>query len=193
MAVIELVVAVLFRVATGAWPAFGHEAWYVILAAMVFSTVIGGQAGEEIGWRGYALPRMAARWGLGRSSLLLGGVWAAWHLPLFFMPGRDVQGQSFPLYVVQVTALSVAIAWLFGHTRGSLLLAMLMHSAVNQTSGIVYSADPGATHPFAVSSSPVAWLTAGMLWIGAVVFLLRMPEPPALPVPERDAGVLERP
>ena len=56
MAAIKLTVALVHRVATGAWPRFGDEPWYLMLAATVFSTVIGGQAGEEIGWRGYALP-----------------------------------------------------------------------------------------------------------------------------------------
>ncbi len=174
MAAIKLGVALLHRVATGAWPRFGPEAWYVILVAIVFSTPV--QAGEEIGWRGYALPRLAARLGLARASLLLGVIWAAWHLPLFFVPGVDKYGQSFPVYLLQVPALSVAIAWLYGHTNGSLLLVMLMHSAVNQTLGIVPSAVPGATNPFALSTSLVAWLTAALLWICAGYFLVRMPK-----------------
>ncbi len=176
MAAIKLAVALVHRVATGAWPRFGQESWFVIMAATVFSTVIGGQAGEEIGWRGYALPRLAARLGLGRGSVLLGLIWACWHLPLFFIPGIDNYGQSFPLFLLQVTALSVAIAWLYGHTKGSLLLVMLMHSAVNQSKDIVPSAVPGATNPFALSTSLVAWLTLALLWISAGYFLVRMPK-----------------
>ena len=65
--------------------------------------------------------------------MLLGLIWAFWHLPLFFIPGVDKSGQSFPVYALQVTALSVAMAWLYGHSNGSLLLAMLMHSAANQS------------------------------------------------------------
>lgn len=176
MAAIKLAVALVHRVGTGAWPRFGHEAWYVIVAAIVLSTVVGGQAGEEIGWRGYALPRLAARFGLGGGSVLLGLIWACWHLPLFFIPGIDKYGQSFLVYVLQVTALSVAIAWLYGHTNGSLLLAMLMHSAVNQSKDIVPSAVLTTTSPFALSASLVAWLTLTLMWIGAAYFLVRMPK-----------------
>jgi uncharacterized protein len=172
MATIKFAVSVVHRVATGAWPRFGDEAWYVILAATVAST--GGQAGEEIGWRGYALPRLATRFGLARGSVLLGLIWACWHLPLFFLPGIDKSGQSFPVYVLQVTALSVALAWLYRHTSGSLLLAMLMHSAVNQSKDIVPSAVVGATNPFALRTSLVAWLTVALLWICAGYFLVRM-------------------
>lgn len=175
MAAIKLAVSLVYRVATGAWPRFGDEAWYIIVAAIVLSTVLGGQAGEEIGWRGYALPRLAARLGLARGSVLLGLIWAFWHLPLFFVPGIDKTGQSFPVYVLQVTALSVAMAWLYAHTNGSLLLAMLMHSAANQSRDIVPSAVPTATNPFEMSTSLVAWLTVALLWISAGYFLVRMP------------------
>ena len=173
MAAIKLTVALVHRVGTGTWPRFGDEAWYVMIVATIFSTPV--QAGEEIGWRGYALPRLAARFGLGRASVLLGAIWACWHLPLFLIAGTDTTGQSFPLYLLQVTALSVAFAWLFGHTHGGLLLVMLLHSAVNNTKDIVPSTLPGADDPFALSTSLVAWITVVLLWICAGVFLVRMP------------------
>jgi membrane protease YdiL (CAAX protease family) len=141
---------------------------------MVVATIFGGPLGEEIGWRGYALPRLTERFGLARASLALGLIWACWHLPVFFIPGLDQYGQSFPVYVLQVTALSVAMAWLYVHTNGSLLLAILMHSAINQSKDIVPSARSIATNPFALNASLVAWLTIGLLWISAGYFLVRM-------------------
>ncbi|MFN8583254.1 MAG: CPBP family intramembrane glutamic endopeptidase [Gemmatimonadaceae bacterium] len=175
MACVKGVVALVHRVATGEWPTFGHESWYSILVAIVLAGIVGGPLGEEIGWRGYALPRLADRFGLATGSVLLGVLWGCWHLPIFFIPGLEQFGQSIPTYLLQVVALSVAMAWLYGHSRGSLLLAVLMHSAINQTKDLVPSAVVGATNPWALSPSRVAWLTVGILWIAAAFFLVRMP------------------
>ena len=171
MAAIKLLVAVIHRIALGAWPRFGSETWYVMLLATLFSTLVGGQAGEEIGWRGYALPRLLERFGFARATLLLGVIWACWHLPLFFANGADTKGQSFPLYLLQVTAMSVIVGWLYVKTE-SLLLTMLMHAAVNNTKDIVPSAVAGATDVFALSTSVVAWLTVGLLWVVAASLLV---------------------
>ena len=58
---------------------------------------------------------------------------------------------------------------------------MLLHAAVNNTKDIVPSAVPGATNPFALSASLVAWLTVAFLWIAAAYFLVRMPKTSTLP------------
>jgi CAAX protease family protein len=187
IAAIKLLVAVVHRVTTGAWPRFGQEPWYLMAAAIMVSTWV--QAGEEIGWRGYALPRLSARFGLAPASVALGIIWATWHLPLFFFPGSDILGQSFPLYLLQVTALSVAMAWLYWRTHGSLLLTMLMHAAVNNTKDIVPSAVPAATNSLALSTSLVAWLTVAFLWIAAAYFLFRMRKITTLPNGEITADV----
>lgn len=172
MATIKLLAAVGYRAATGAWPRFGPQAWYAMIAATLLSTVIGGQAGEEIGWRGYALPRMAKRLGLAGASILLGLLWATWHLPLFYIAGADLAGQSFPIFALLVTALSVAMAWLYAQTRGSLLLVMLMHAAVNNTTGIVPSSTLAPGGPLTFSANLMAWLTLSLLWLAASFFLV---------------------
>ena len=174
MAAVKLTAALLHRAALGEWPRFGDTPILLMLGATLFSTLTFAQAGEEVGWRGYALPRMVARFGLGPSSLMIGVIWAAWHLPLFFIPGTSTTGQSFPLYLSQVTALSVAFAWVWWRTGRSLFLLMLLHAAVNNTKDIVPSAAEGATNVWALRSSTVAWLTVGVLWVGAVLFLVDM-------------------
>ena len=176
MAGIKLSVALLHRATLGEWPAFGETNVVLLLAATLASTLTFAQAGEEVGWRGYALPRMMPRFGLGLSSVLLGVIWAAWHLPLFFIPGTSTTGQSFPLYLGQVTALSVAFAWVWWRTGRSLFVLMFFHAAVNNLKDIVPSAVAGVSNPWALSSSVVGWLMVGLLWICAAYFLVRMPK-----------------
>ncbi len=169
---IKLLVAGLHRMLTGLWPVFGPEPWYLMAGAVFISTWI--QAGEEIGWRGYALPRLTEKLGLPLATLILGMIWAVWHLPLFFVPGASTYGQSFLLYTFQVTALSVALGWLYWRSGGSLLLTMLMHAAVNNTKDIVPSAVNETIKPYFLNASMVGWLTVLFLWIFASIFLIQM-------------------
>jgi len=172
MAGVKLAAALVYRLLAGAWPAFGDEPWWVLLLAIPTSTL--AQSGEELGWRGYALPRLASRFGLTGASLGLGAIWGLWHLPFFFIAGVDKTGQSFPMYVLGIMALSVAMAWLYWRTNGSVFVTMLMHAAVNNTTGIVPTATPGATQPFALHASLVAWLATGIMWIVAVWCIWQM-------------------
>lgn len=172
MATTKLLAALMHRWLLGSWPAFGDLSLPLVLGAILLSTWV--QAGEEIGWRGYALPRLARHLGLGGASLLLGLVWAAWHLPLFYLSGSGSDGQSFPVYALHVCALSVAMGWLHARTGGSLLLVMLMHAAVNNTAGIVPGALPQAVDPLSFAASPMAWLTLAVAWAIALPLLVRM-------------------
>ena len=172
MAATKLFAALIHRMAMGAWPSFGDTPLPMMLGAILVSTW--AQAGEEVGWRGYALPRLATHLGLGGASVLLGVIWALWHLPLFFLHGSGSDGQSFPIYLLHVTALSVAMSWLYWKTEGSLLLVMLMHASVNNTTGIVPAAVPTAVAPMSFEGTVVAWVTVGVSSAVAVLLLSRM-------------------
>lgn len=84
-------------------------------------------------------------------------------------------GQSFPVFTVSVVAVCVAMAWLYARTNQSLLLTMLMHSTINQTSSIVSDVGkPG--NPFSWHAPLSSWFTAALLWIAATYILVRMPK-----------------
>jgi membrane protease YdiL (CAAX protease family) len=88
--------------------------------------------GEEMGWRGYVLPRLQARHSALVSSLIVGVVWGFWHLPRYLAPEHT---GSFPLLMVKAMADSVIYTWLYNNTRGSLLLTAILHAAGN-TAGV---------------------------------------------------------
>ncbi len=102
----------------------------------------GGPLGEEIGWRGFALPRMQERYGALRASLLLGVVWTFWHLPDFLTSaqhGGPAAGlrpyyANLPIFLVMVMAITFIFTWVFNHTRGSLFMAILLHASINTLS-----------------------------------------------------------
>ena len=172
MLAIKLTAALVHRLAFATWPHFQTRELLVIPFAIAISTLT--QAGEELGWRGYALPRLASRMGLAPASLVLGLAWALWHLPLFFVGGADKHGQSFVVYAVQVTAISVAMAMLCARTEGGLFLPMLYHAAVNNTKDIVPAAAAVSHGVFSPRASLEAWLAAGVLWVCTAFILAWM-------------------
>jgi hypothetical protein len=84
---------------------------------------------EEPGWRGFALPRLQRTHSALWSAVVVGGIWAAWHLPELV---SDPTGQRPPLpFVVAIVAQSVILAWLYNSTGGSLPIVMIFHAAFN--------------------------------------------------------------
>jgi membrane protease YdiL (CAAX protease family) len=100
--------------------------------ALVATFVLGGPLGEEPGWRGFALPRLQAACGPLTGSLLLGVLWALWHLPLFWSGvWTPPTVANVVMFIVMITALTVVMTWVFNNARGSLLITMLMHASFN--------------------------------------------------------------
>ncbi len=108
----------------------------LILPTLLFWLLF-GPLPEEPGWRGYALEGLQVRWGPLLSSLVLGLVWALWHLPLFFIDSSwqavevGLLTQRFWLYMFNILLDTFIYTWIYNHTDRSILAAVLFHFSVN--------------------------------------------------------------
>jgi membrane protease YdiL (CAAX protease family) len=106
--------------------------WDLAIYPLLTSLVIDpGPLGEELGWRGFALPRLLQGRSALSASLILGVVWGIWHLPAFFFSGLPQNQLSIPAFLVGVAALSVLMTWVYQNTQGSVLFAVLIHWLIN--------------------------------------------------------------
>jgi membrane protease YdiL (CAAX protease family) len=131
-----------------------------IAALIVFSI------GEEIGWRGFALPRLLNRYGPLLASAILGVLWTAWHIPMLAL-----QGVSPVLYLAFVPYMiggSVLFTWIYQHTRGSLWLAVLAHVGAHLNNP--GHALPGRSMPIVLHSVAYVALAAVLIGVDRSVF-----------------------
>ena len=114
--------------------AFFRQEWYLIPVVFLI-TIIGGPLGEEFGWRGFALPNLQRKWGAMVASIIIGIVWALWHLPLFFQPDSihaQIGLNLLPVYIVGEIVLAIIITWVYNKTGSSLLVGgIVLHNADN--------------------------------------------------------------
>jgi CAAX protease family protein len=114
-----------------AYQIFGKSAplWIFIAPFFLIDFICNG---EEIGWRGYVLPRLQARHSALISTLIVGVIWGFWHLPKFLSNWNAV---SFAWFMGHTIAAAFLYTWVYNSTRGSLLLVTLLHASSN-TAGI---------------------------------------------------------
>ena len=148
---------------------------FLYVVAGLFFLFAGGPFFEEIGWRGFALPRLQGLYGPLGGTLILGVLWALWHLPLFLIPTWDTPHGSpldVALYVVLAIGIAVVLTWVFNNTKGSVLMAILAHGSFNMGVASAYDLfpTPSVTEGFAnfvigfgVAAVVIVALTRGRL------------------------------
>lgn len=134
-------------------PASEAKGLYWFLPFIFFAVLFtGGPLTEELGWRGYALPRLQAKYSPFVSSVILGLIWSSWHFPQFIVP-IEKTGMFYvtPIwsFILTVTAANFIYTWVFNHTNGSILAVILLHTQMNLFLWIF----------------PVLYTTTGYLWI----------------------------
>lgn len=165
---------------------FPFAPWYGVLPALGLALILGPI--EEFGWRGVALPLMQRRMAPLWAGLLLGVVWATWHIPAFLLSGAPHGAWSFLPFFGGVVAISVILTPMFNSARGSLLIAYLYH--LQMMNPIWPDAQPWDNLLFAIVAVAVVLLNRRtMLQKGAGITEILMPgespstEPEAAPPP----------
>jgi hypothetical protein len=130
---------------------------------------------EEYGWRGYLLPALLGRWSATAAGVGVGVAWAGWHYPLFWMKGTGFyawgQASGLPAAMLSYTAAAVGLSMLFTlmfcRTDGNLLLAFLLHDAVNTSADAFF-----APYQSQAIASPAMWSVAVMAAAGVLAALV---------------------
>jgi uncharacterized protein len=138
------------------------------LSTYVLVVILGGPLFEEPGWRGFALPRLQPLHGPLVGTLILGLLWALWHLPEFLVPAwAESSGGSSFLAIIKFVVIAIAFAivttWVFNNTKGSVLMAILVHASIDTFSLPI----GGLGSPSAVGNSVL--LSFGVLALVLVV------------------------
>jgi membrane protease YdiL (CAAX protease family) len=136
----------------------------MILTIVAMYLVVGLVNGEELAWRGFALPHLQAKYNALTSSIVLGVIWTLFHLPLFFTATGSSQAEmSFVSFLISTISMTVLYTWMYNNTRGSVLMAYLFHAAAN-TWTQVFSIDH--------TNHLVNWILTGLLVLAAAIVVL---------------------
>jgi membrane protease YdiL (CAAX protease family) len=183
-AVFSLAVAGIYTLFGGSWaeaapPAILAGPLLLLPLFLAILTLTDG-LGEELAWRGFALPRLLTRYNALVASVVLGVIWALWHLPLLWTEGNGMFHLPVWLLLLDLTAKSILFTWVFLHTRGSVLIAMLFHGATNL---FLVSPEVVSTGDFQVAVLAMVgkWVLVGIVLVVAGPSLMRGSHPEALP------------
>jgi membrane protease YdiL (CAAX protease family) len=144
----------------------------LILPTYLIALIVGmilGPLWEEPGWRGFALPRLQAKYGAFIGTVILGVMWALWHAPGYL---GGWMTSAYLALLLDCIGFSILATWVFNNTRGSLLLMILLHSSSNAAISLGVKVLPAnltpAMHDFVYSG----WIPAIMAGIIAILVLI---------------------
>ena len=118
-------------IAMGGQPKELSEPWYILLLLSVFMLIYDPGPMEELGWRGFALPKLQQKYSALWSSIILGFIWAVWHIPAFYIAALPQSSFSLPLFIISTIALAIIMTVAYNKSEGSIPLAFLLHWLIN--------------------------------------------------------------
>lgn len=166
---IGLVIYLLFGGQSPSFIVLKEELHLLPIFLVVVFLPFNGPVGEELGWRGYALPQLQQKTGPLIASLIIGTVWGLWHLPSFFNPDSVQASIGFIFlipFVAAAIANSVIMTWLYNKTNGSVLVAGIIWHAATDFWAPMFLAD------FSIAAGPGGTVTVARPLYGSVVVVL---------------------
>lgn len=143
---------------------------YFVVLYILKHFFLGGGLGEELGWRGFMLPRLQAKHHALTASLILGFAWGLWHGPKFFVANGGGVG-TLLLFTVYTIVLAIVFTWVYNGTKGNLFIATLFHATMNATNGFVIKLLPAVDE---VQSSEI-YVAAGWLIVAVAIIVAAGP------------------
>jgi uncharacterized protein len=137
-----------------------------VVVTFLFSIFPGSALGEELGWRGFALPRLQAGHSAVAASLIVGVAWGTYHFPLFLLGSPTRPLALFLPFAISAVIMSIFYTWMYNGTGGSLLIVVLLHATTNLPLSVVYA-------PLGERVVGVFWLLDAMLALAAAILIAR--------------------
>lgn len=135
------------------------------------ASIINGGLSEEIGWRGYALPRLQSRFNAAQSSIILGFMEGLWHVPLVFWLGDSRYGMSIPLLIIWQMIATFYRTWIYNNTGGSIFASILFH-AMGNTAGWIVNFNTPRIQWLPNTKFVTPWLMIGHILIALTLVLV---------------------
>jgi uncharacterized protein len=164
--VLFVVADLIYALSGGVQPA----AWVVLPSNLAFvGPLIAGSLGEELGWRGFAQPRLQTRYSALWASIIIGIIWGTWHLWPALLPGglADLTVSDLAQTYIRLISTAIIYAWIYNSTNGSLFVVMVAHAGHNLATELVPIPAAGAhVIPVIVALLYMAVATAVVLIAG---------------------------
>ena len=174
VAIIAVTTGILVAIGGPVDPAQISASPALIAVIFVFGLTVSGGLNEEPGWRGFMQPYLNDKYSALTASLIVGVVWAVWHLPYFLIPITPHSGFTLVNQIgwfVGIILLSVILAWAYNNT-GSVLIVMVLHAMVNTADILLPLAPNQIVQDGVIIESAVATVTVTQLGVQLLVVLL---------------------
>ena len=135
------------------------QSTWILLVCFAHNLLLGGSLGEELGWRGFLLPALLRERSPLGASIVLAVVGGLWHIPIDLSAGFGIAGPGAILVrIVFLIPVSILFTWFYLRSKGSVLIAILLHTSVNVMSDLGLSSYDGAAIVFGLLTGVAAWI-----------------------------------